>query len=286
MTSKPIPHRSSTPRIAINWMVNCVATLAAAAGIFFLGWILWVVIQRGVAAINWSFFVELPAPPGMPGGGVANALVGTLLMTLIGTALGVPVGVLSGIYLAEFGRYGRFSAMVRFGVNLVMGMPSIIVGLFVYTVMVKPVGHFSGYAGAVSLAIIMLPVVARTTEDMLLLVPNALRESALALGAPRWKVTLGVVFRAARTGLITGMLLSVARISGETAPLLFTALNSSFWPSSLAQPTANLTVTIFNYAMSPFADWQQIAWGASLLIMAAVLLLNIAARWGTARRVR
>ena len=286
MTNKPIPHRSSTPRVAINWMVNCVATLAAAAGIFFLGWILWVVVQRGIAAINWSFFVELPAPPGMPGGGVANALVGTLLMTLIGTALGVPVGVLSGIYLAEFGRYGRFGAMVRFGVNLVMGIPSIIVGLFVYTVMVKPVGHFSGYAGAVSLAIIMLPVVARTTEDMLLLVPNALRESALALGAPRWKVTLGVVFRAARTGLITGMLLSVARISGETAPLLFTALNSNFWPSSLGQPTANLTVTIFNYAMSPFADWQQIAWGASLLIMAAVLLLNIAARWGTARRVR
>jgi phosphate transport system permease protein len=257
------------------------STLASLIGIFFLGWILWVVVQKGVSAINWSFFTRLPAPPGMPGGGVANAILGTLIMTAIGAAAGVPVGVFSGVYLAEFGRYNRFGSVVRFAVNVMMGVPSIIVGLFVYTALVKPIGHFSGIAGALSLSVIMLPVVARTTEDMLLLVPNSLRESAMALGAPHWKVTFTVVFRAARTGIITGMLLALARISGETAPLLFTSLNSPFWPKSLSQPMGNLTVTIFNYAMSPFDDWQRIAWGASLLIMAAVLLLNVTARVAT-----
>lgn len=277
-------NRSLMPRKAVDLSVKAGSTVAALIGIFFLGWILLVVVRRGVAAINWSFFTEMPAPPGMTGGGVANAIIGTAIMTMLGTAVGVPIGVFSGAYLAEFGRYNRFGALVRFGVNVMMGIPSILIGLFVYTVMVKPVGHFSGWAGAFSLAIIMLPVVARTTEDMLLLVPNSLRESALALGAPRWKVTLSVVFRAARTGMITGMLLAVARISGETAPLLFTVLNSNFWPDSMSQPTANLTVTIFNYAMSPFADWQQIAWGASLLIMVAVLMLNISARLATRRK--
>jgi len=272
--------RNAAPRKIVDLLVKVASSFAAAIGIFFLGWILLVVVQKGSAAINWDFFTALPAPPGIEGGGVANAIVGTLIITIIATVLGVPIGALAGVYLSEFGRSTRFGALVRFNINVLMGVPSIIVGLFVYTILVKPVQHFSGYAGAVALAIIMLPVVARTTEDMLTLVPNALRESALALGAPRWKVTLNVVFRAAKSGMITGTLLAVARISGETAPLLFTALNSPFWPESLAQPMANLTVTIFNYAMSPFAVWQQIAWGASLIIMAAVLALNLLARVG------
>jgi phosphate transport system permease protein len=235
-------------------------------------------LQKGVASFNSSFFTHLPTPPGVAGGGVANAILGTLMMTVISTFIGVPTGMMAGIYLAEFGRYNRFGSTVRFLINIIMGIPSIITGLFVYTIMVLRYGHFSGYAGAVSLAIIMLPVVARTTEDMLNLVPNELRESALALGAPRWSVILGIVFRSAKTGIITGSLLAIARVSGETAPLLFTALNSPYWPKSLNEPTANLTVTIFNYAMSPFEDWQQIAWGASLIIMLAVLSVTITTR--------
>jgi len=220
----------------------------------------------------------LPRPPGVPGGGLGNAIVGTLLITLLATALGVPLGLGAGVYLSEFGLDSRPAVTVRFVSNVLMGTPSIIVGVFVYTLLVRPVGHFSGYAGAVALAIIMLPVVARTAEDILGLVPHALRESALALGAPRWKVTLGVVFRSARTGLITGVILALARISGETAPLLFTALNSPYWPETLSRPTANLTVTIFNYAMSPYPDWKAQAWGASLLITSGVLVMSVFSR--------
>lgn len=218
-------------------------------------------------------------PPGIPGGGVANAILGTLLITALATLIGVPTGLLAGIYLSEFGSRSRLGALVRFSTNVMMGIPSIIVGLFAYAIIVIPMRSFSGYAGAVALAIIMFPIVARTTEDMLTLVPNSLRESALSLGAARWKVTLSVVFRAAKAGIITGVLLAVARVSGETAPLLFTALNSPHWPKSMGQPVANLTVTIFNFAMSPYRDWQKIAWGASLLIMVAVLVLTIFARW-------
>jgi phosphate transport system permease protein len=192
--------------------------------------------------------------------------------------MGIPLGILAGVYLSEFGMHTRLGAAVRFTSNVLMGVPSIIIGLFVYTTCVLPVGHFSGWSGAVSLAVIMLPVVARTTEDMLTLVPNELRESALSLGAPRWRVTMNVIFRSARAGLITGVILAFARISGETAPLLFTAMNSPFAVGSLNEPTANLTVTIFNYAMSPYDDWQAMAWGASLLITMAVLVLTISAR--------
>jgi phosphate transport system permease protein len=220
----------------------------------------------------------------VPGGGLANALVGTLLITLLATLIGVPVGLFAGIYLAEFATKSVFAISVRFTTNVLMGMPSIIIGLFIYTILVVSTGHFSGYAGAVALAIIMLPVVARTTEDMLGLVPNALREAALALGAPRWKVTLGIVFRAAKSGLLTGVLLAVARVSGETAPLLFTTLNSPYWTFSLNKPMANLTVSIFNFAMSPYRDWQQLAWGASLIITAAVLLLTVVARVAIRKR--
>jgi phosphate transport system permease protein len=258
--------------------VEFVSTASALVGVFALFWILYEVLRKGASVLNLSFFTKLPTPPGIPGGGLANAIVGTALITALATLLGVAVGIIAGVYLAEFGKGTKLADTVRFTANVLMGIPSIIIGVFVYTFMVLPVGHFSGYAGAVALAIIMLPVTARTTEDIMSLVPNELRESALAIGAPRWKVIFDVVFRSAKTGLLTGVLLAVARVSGETAPLLFTALNSPYFPKSLNEPTANLTVTIFNYAMSPYEDWQRTAWGASLLIMLGVLSVNITTR--------
>lgn len=270
--------RSLIYRRGIDLMVRLLSGLAALLGLAMLGWILGIVILKGIPAINWEFFTELPAPPGMPGGGLANAIVGTLLITLLAVLIGVPIGLAAGVWLAEFGQHSKTAEAIRFAANLLMGTPSIIIGVFVYVTMVMTTGHFSGVAGAVSLAIIMLPVVARTAEDMLALVPSALREAALALGVPRWKATIGVVFRAAKTGLLTGTLLAIARVSGETAPLLFTSLNSPFWPESFSAPTANLTVTIFNYAMSPYDDWQTLAWGASLLIAASVLGTTVLTR--------
>jgi phosphate transport system permease protein len=270
--------RSARKRLLLDRSVRGLMVPAALLGIAVLVWILWEVVARGASALTPAFFTQLPSGPGVEGGGLANAIVGTLAMTAVATAIGAPIGLLAGVFLAEFGPRSRVATAVRFTSNLLMGTPSIIVGIFVYGILVLPLGHFSGWAGAVALAIIMLPVVVRTTEDMLTLVPDELRESGLALGAPRWKVTLGVVFRAAKTGLATGILLAVARVSGETAPLLFTSLNSFYWPDSLGQPTPNLTVTIFNYAMSPYADWQQKAWGASLLITAGVLLTAVIAR--------
>lgn len=263
----------------VNGLISGMAVFASLLGLFILGWILYTVLIKGVSAFSWTFFTELPTPPGMEGGGLANAITGTVVLTLLATAIGVPVGLLGGIYLSEFGQHSKFAEWVRFFNNILMGTPSIIIGIFVYTILVVPFGHFSAWSGAVALAIMMLPVVARTTEDMLQLVPNALREAALALGTPRWKTTLNVIFRAAKTGLVTGVLLAVARISGETAPLLFTALNSPYWSGNLNEPTANLTVTIFNYAMSPYADWQQMAWGASLLISIGVLSVTLLTRF-------
>ena len=270
--------RSIAARRIKDRAVKVLASLAALLGIAFLVWILYVVLARGVSSLNWDFFVERPAPPGMEGGGLGSAILGTLYMTVLAVLIGVPTGLMGGVYLSEFGQHNKLGEWVRFTCNMLMGTPSIIVGVFVYIILVVPLKSFSGYAGAVSLAVIMLPVVTRTTEDILTLVPSSLRESALALGAPRWKVTLGVVFRAARNGLITGILLAVARVSGETAPLLFTALNSPYWPTSLGEPTSNLTVTIFNYAMSPYPDWQAMAWGASFLITAGVLGATIFTR--------
>ncbi|MHB8070281.1 MAG: phosphate ABC transporter permease PstA [Desulfobaccales bacterium] len=271
--------RPATGRRLANLAVSLWAAASALLGIVVLFWILYVVIQRGLGALNLSFFTQLPTPPGMGGGGLANAILGTLALTAAATLMAVPLGLLAGVYLAEFSEDSKLGDYSRFSANVLMGIPSIIVGVFAYTMVVVPLGKFSGYAGALALAILMLPVVARTTEDMLRLVPNTLRESALALGAPRWKVTLVIVFRAAKSGLITGILLAVARVSGETAPLLFTALNSPYWFSSLGEPTPNLTVTIFNYAMSPYPDWQQKAWGASLLITLGVLLTTVTARF-------
>jgi len=260
-------------------LVSVLATISALLGILVLAWIFLAVLGRGVGALNLDFFTRLPHPPGMGGGGVANAILGTLAMTGLATLLAVPVGLLAGVFLSEFGQDSRLADQSRFAANVLMGMPSIIIGVFVYAVLVLPRGKFSGYAGALSLSIIMLPVVARTAEDMLRLLPNTLREAGLALGAPTWKVTLAILFRAAKPGLLTGILLAVARVSGETAPLLFTSLNSPYWMSSLAGPTPNLTVTIFNFAMSPYPDWQQMAWGASLLITSGVLTLNLMTRF-------
>jgi len=266
-------------RRLVNGVVSVLAAASALLGLLALSWIFWGVLSRGVGALNLDFFTSLPNPPGVSGGGMANAIIGTLAMTGLATLLAVPVGLMAGVFLSEFGQKSRLADHSRFAANVLMGMPSIIIGVFAYAILVLPRGQFSGYAGALSLGIIMLPVVARTAEDMLRLLPNTLREAGLALGAPTWKVTLAILFRAARPGLLTGILLAVARVSGETAPLLFTALNSPYWVSSLAGPTPNLTVTIFNFAMSPYPDWQQMAWGASLLITCGVLALNLTARF-------
>lgn len=264
--------------------VKAVSVVSAFLGIFFLAWILLEVCLRGISAMDLGFFTRISLDGEK--GGIANALVGTLLITFSAVVLGVPAGLMGGVFLAEYGRNSRIGNIIRFCANVMMGTPSIIIGLFVYSIIVSLTGTFSGFAGAVSLAIIMLPVVLRTTEDMLSLVPNALREAAMALGTPRWKVTLQIVFRAAKTGLITGVLLATARVSGETAPLLFTSLNSYYWPiepwwhfwNFFTSPTANLTVTINDYAMSPYMGLNGIAWGASLLITAGVLALNVVAR--------
>lgn len=279
--------KSHATRTCINGIVLVISTLAASVAIFMLGWILLVILSRGGSALTADLFTQPMAPSGIEHQGVRNAIFGTLLITLLATFIGVPLGLLAGVFLAEFGRESRISSAVRFGANVLMGTPSIIVGIFVYALLVKPLGTYSGYAGAVALGVIMLPVVASATEEILGLVPNSLRESALALGAPRWRVTLSIVFRAAKRGLITGSLLAIARVSGETAPLLFTALNSQAWKAtadpvglvqSLGKPTANLTVTIYNYAQSPYEDWQAIAWGASLIITASVLLVMLVTR--------
>lgn len=276
--------KSIRKRRTEDMIVKGISVMGASIGLFFLVWIIFEVMKQGLGAFNLSFFTELPTPPGVPGGGLGNAILGTVILTALGAAIGTPIGLLAGIYLAEFGKGSIFASVIRFLNNTLVGIPSIIVGVFVYTLMVVPTKTFSTYAGAVSLAIIMLPVVVRTTEDMLKMVPDALRESGLALGLPRWRVTVSIVFKAARGGLITGVLLAVARISGETAPLLFTALNSQYWIGSLNEPVSNLTVTIFNYAMSPYDDWIEKAWGASLLIMAGVLLLTITSRYFLNRR--
>ncbi len=262
-------------RKAVNLIALGISGLSAAFGIFFLIWILKDVIFLGLPALNLSFFTGLPAPPGMEGGGVANAIFGTFMITAIATMIGVPSGILAGTYLSEYGRRSKVSAVVRFLSDILVSAPSIVIGVFVYAILVKPLGGFSALAGAVALSIIMLPVVIRTAEEMLKLVPDSTREAALALGAPHWKVTVLVVYRGALRGITTGVLLAVARVSGETAPLLFTSFNNSFWNFNVAEPTATLTVTIFNYAMAPYEDWHQVAWGAAFLITAVLLCVTI-----------
>jgi len=260
-----------------NWLVIGFSVLATGFGLLWLVLVLSTLLVNGMSAIGPSLFTETTPPPGSSGG-LLNAIAGSLAMTAIATLVGTPTGILAGTFLAEYARGSRFGELVRFVNDILLSAPSIIIGLFVYEAMVVRMGHFSAWAGAMALAIITVPVVVRTTEDMLRLVPSALREAAAALGAPKWKVIVMVTYRAAAQGMMTGMLLAVARISGETAPLLFTALNNQFWSSDLNAPMANLPVVIFQFAMSPYADWQVLAWGGALLITAAILALNITAR--------
>ncbi len=263
-----------------NFTVIGVSAFGTVIAAVFLIWILWTILRNGAESLSVEFLTQPTKPYGVPGGGMLNAILGTALITLVATLLAVPAGMLGGVCLSEFARSSKFGNAVRFSANVMMGMPSIIVGLFIYTLIVMTTGKFSGFAGSVALAIIMFPVILRTTEDMLCMVPNALRESALAIGAPRWRITLAVVFRSAKSGLMTGVLLAVARVAGETAPLLFTALTSDAWPTGFfTQPTANLTVTMTEYATnSPFETMHIRAWGAALIITVAVLALNILCR--------
>lgn len=265
-------------RKAINLLALTASLLSAVFGIVFLFWILKDVLTLGMPAINASFFTELPTPAGVEGGGLANAILGTVMITVIATAIGVPAGIMAGTYLSEYGKKSKVASVVRFLADILVSAPSIVIGVFVYALLVKPFGGFSAIAGSVALSIIMLPVVIRTAEEMLKLVPDSTREAALALGAPHWMVTVKVVYRGAIRGITTGVMLAVARVSGETAPLLFTSFNNSFWNFNLTEPTATLTVTIFNYALGPYEEWHQMAWGAAFLITALVLFVTLISR--------
>jgi phosphate transport system permease protein len=264
-------------RRAANVVYLTLSWTATGIGLAILFLILWTLLRNGIPALSGDLFTQTTPPPGSRGG-IANAIYGSVVMTVVATLVGTPAGILTGTYLAEFGRGSRVAAVVRFVNDILLSAPSIIVGLFVYELVVVPMGHFSAWAGAAALAIIVVPVVVRTTEDMLLLVPGSLREAATALGTPQWKVTVMVIYRAAVQGMLTGVMLAVARIAGETAPLLFTALNNQFWSANMDGPMANLPVVIFQFALSPYADWQVLAWGGAMLITLTILVLNIVAR--------
>jgi phosphate transport system permease protein len=266
-----------TRRLLINRFNLAVSLLTMLFGLFWLGWILFTLFKAGFGGLSAKLFLEMTPPPGSDGG-LLNAIAGSLLMGAAGTILGTPIGIMAGIYLAEFGNRGWLAPVTLFINDILLSAPSIVVGLFIYAAYVVTVGHFSAWAGTFSLALIVIPVVIRTTENMLRLVPDSLREAAAALGAPQWKVITFVTVRAAKAGIITGILLAVARISGETAPLLFTALNNQFWTSNMNSPMANLPVVIFQFAMSPYEDWHKLAWAGALLITLSVLALNILAR--------
>ena len=265
-------------RKRVNFVLLAVSSLALAYGLFWLIWILGVLLYEGGTALaQATLYYQMTPPPGADGG-LANAIAGSLLMVGVGTFIGTPVGILAGTYLAEFGRTGWLAGATRFLNDVLLSAPSIVIGLFVYSVYVAKVGHFSAWAGAIALALLVIPVVVRTTDDMLKLVPNTLREAAMALGCPVWKMVTMITYRAARTGILTGVLLAIARISGETAPLLFTALNNQFFSLNMNAPMANLPVVIFQFAMSPYPDWHRLAWGGAILITLGVLGLNILAR--------
>jgi phosphate transport system permease protein len=266
---------------------NIIAmVLSLGATLLGLGWlvlILGVLLWEGLGGLSLSVFTEMTPPPGSDGG-LLNAIAGSLVITVLAVLIGTPIGILAGTYMAEYGRYARLTMVVRFINDILLSAPSIVVGLFIYEVMVAPMGHFSGYAGAVALAVIVIPVVVRTTEDMLTLVPNQLREAAASIGLPRAIMIVRICYRAARAGMVTGVLLAVARISGETAPLLFTALNNQFWSNDLNAPVSSLPVVIFQFALSPYKDWQKLAWTGALIITITVLALSIMARALTASR--
>ena len=261
----------------LNRIALALSLAAMAFGMLWLAWILWETLRLGASGLGLALFTQMTPPPG-EAGGLANAIFGSALMVLLATCVGTPVGILAGVYVAEYDRRGWLGSATRFAGDILLSAPSIVLGLFVYAVVVARLRSFSGYAGVAALALIVIPVVIRTTENMLLLVPASLREAAYALGAPRWKVVGFVTLRAARAGIVTGVLLAVARIAGETAPLLFTALNNQFWNADPAKPMASLPVTIFQFAMSPYENWQQLAWAGVLLITLAVLALNVLAR--------
>jgi len=264
-------------RKAVSNVALALAGVATLIGLICLGAILWTLISHGLAGLSQATFTEMTPPPGNAGG-LLNAIYGSLMMTGIGLAFGAPIGILAGTYLAEYGRGKTLSTVVRFVNDVLLSAPSIIVGFFVYELMVVRMGHFSAIAGAVALAVIAIPVTVRTTEDMINLIPQGMKDASTALGVQHWRTVISVIYPAARSGIVTGLLLAVARISGETAPLLFTALNNQFWSTDLNAPMANLPVVIFQFALSPYQDWQQLAWSGALLITVTILLLSIAAR--------
>jgi phosphate transport system permease protein len=265
-------------RKAANAIGLSLSMAAMALGLTVLLWILFVLFKNGFAALDWNLFTQSTPAPGTEGGGLLNAIVGSLMMVGFAVLVSTPIGIFAGVYLAEYGDQSKTAEVTRFVTDIMLSAPSIVLGLFVYAILVAQVKHFSGWAGSLALSLIAVPVVVRTTENMLRLVPGGLREAAFALGAPRWKVATFVTLRAARSGVVTGLLLAVARISGETAPLLFTALNNQFFSADMNKPMANLPVVIFQFAMSPYDNWIRLAWGGALLITLAVLVINIVAR--------
>jgi len=279
--NRPVTNAASARRRAIRKLTNVAALtasgLATAIGLFFLGAILWTLIKDGLSGMSVALFTQPTPPPPGTGGGLLNAIYGSAVMTVIGILIGAPVGMLAGTYLAEYGRNSRLATVLRFINDVLLSTPSIIVGLFVYGVLVVPMGHFSAIAGSVALAVIAMPVTVRTTEDMLNLVPQGMKDASMAMGAYPWRTITSIVYPAARSGIVTGLLLAIARISGETAPLLFTALNNQFW-SNINEPMANLPMVIFQFAMSPYKEMQQLAWSGALLITLTILILSIAAR--------
>ncbi|GAB1437870.1 phosphate ABC transporter permease PstA [Providencia sp.] len=265
-------------RRQVNRMALFVSMLTMAFGLFWLVWILFSTVTKGIDGMSLNLFTEMTPPPNTEGGGLANAIVGSGLLILWATVIGTPLGILAGIYLAEYGRKSWLASVTRFINDILLSAPSIVVGLFVYTIVVAQMQHFSGWAGVIALALLQIPIVIRTTENMLKLVPDSLREAAYALGTPKWKMILSITLKASVSGIITGILLAIARIAGETAPLLFTSLSNQFWSTDMSEPIANLPVTIFKFAMSPFSEWQHLAWAGVLLITLCVLLINIIAR--------
>jgi phosphate transport system permease protein len=276
-----MPEQIIASRYASRRRSNTIATvLSFVATAFGLGWlvlILGALLWKGFSGLSIAVFTQMTPPPGSSGG-LLNPIIGSLILTILAVAIGTPIGILAGTYMAEYGRYDRLSSVVRFINDILLSAPSIVVGLFIYQIMVAPMGHFSGWAGGVALAVLVIPVVVRTTEDMLTLVPNALREAATSIGLPRSLSITKICYRAARAGMVTGVLLAVARITGETAPLLFTSLNNQFWSTNLNGPIASLPVIIFQFALSPYKDWQALAWTGALIITMAVLALSVSAR--------
>ena len=265
-------------RMLINRLGIGLSMLAMALGLFALLWILFTLFSKGFAVLSWDFFtLDTPAPDNV-GGGMRNAIVGSMMIIGVTTCVSTPIGILAGVYLAEFGATSKFAATTRFVVDIMLSAPSIAIGLFIYALMVETLGGFSGWAGSVALSLIAIPVVVRTTENMLKLVPSTLREAAFALGAPRWRVSLNITLRSVKAGVVTGVLLAIARVTGETAPLLFTALNNQFFSTDMSEPMGNLPVVIFQFAMSPYDNWNSLAWGGALLIALLVLAMNVGAR--------